>query len=240
MKTSRTDFKSMFLISESYLNELKNKQSVSETSETTVAPKPSAQTQFHQSLLPPPLPSVSVPTDLEPDSSRAEEEDTNHQKENSEQTSVTNTSKLDDRIEEGQYETIEDKVNSFNCPVCNQGFTSEEDMLVHQARNHPKHECLLCNKTFKSSRELDKHITMRHEYKQRRTSKRLINKTTHKDSDELSNGKKSKTSVTSRKKVKVQFQPNVQNIVGIKDEKIKCDVCGKEFKDLYQYRDHEH
>ena len=149
--TSRVNFKSMFLISETYLNELKLKQkeknateeeegnSKIETSQPSASnPNPDpivAPTLTPATTTPTPVPSTPTPVSL------SEDEWTPNQEENIVPTSIPETTdknetKLEKKIEDGQYESIEDKVSSYNCPVCNEAFKTKEDMLNHQTKNH--------------------------------------------------------------------------------------------------------
>ena len=217
MSTSRVNFKSMFLISENYFNELKDKQKEENVTDESLEP----------SVPDPPVPSPPTPvTALIPEPEpEPEPEATSIPKPTPTPTpspqATTSTSLSDDEWtpnqetvnkEDGEYKSIVDKVNSFNCSVCNEAFVSEADMLAHQTRNHPEHECKLCKREFKSKRELDNHITENHEYGRQsnssmnRSSKRLANKRARDDEDESHayiNDKLSK-----RRKIKVSRRKN--------------------------------
>ena len=258
MSTSRTNFKSMFLISENYLNELKFKQKEENATEeegnsrieTSQPQPPASDPSPNPPIVPPtptpansnPTPIPSTPTPI----SLSEDEWTPNQEENIVPTSVVKTTdenetKLEKKIEDGQYETIEDKVNSYNCSICNEAFETKEDMLNHQTKNHPEHKCEACDKEFNSKRELDNHITESHE-RIKRVSNRLVRKRAREDYDDddnndenarISNRKKFKIRLTNKrnqeqnetplpksKKVKVQLQ-NVEEIKDIKQKERK-------------------
>ena len=176
MESSRTNFKSMFLISETYLDQLKNK--ATETEQNLEMKTDNIEPSNESSVTEPSRTNdlVSASTSLSDDewtpNDEKEESTPNLNEEKEETTTTTTTTTTDtvqeptnvDKIEDGQYKSIEDKVNSFNCPICKEGFETEEDMLVHKTKYHPVHECKLCERTFKNKRELDEHITQTHEF----------------------------------------------------------------------------
>merc|ERR1711976_244072 len=63
------------------------------------------------------------------------------------------------KYSDGKYESIEDKIESFNCPICNESFKTKEEMLSHQKKYHPVYECKLCSKSFRNQKARDNHIT---------------------------------------------------------------------------------
>lgn len=267
MTSSRINFKSMFLISENYFNELKDKQkeeneAPAETPTETPAETPAqvvATPEQEESLEPSapiattsaPDPTVSTPPPPpapapapEPTISTSLSED--EWSPNQEPSSIQETV---NKEENGEYKSIVDKVNSFNCSVCNEAFETEADMVAHQTRNHPDLECKICKREFKNKRELDSHITESHEFGRQsstfnRSSRRLVNKRAREeddDDDEIETNndkmlKRRKIRVSERnkrarepdeeekpttaKKVKVQLQ-NVENIKDIRQKERK-------------------
>ena len=211
--TSRVNFKSMFLISETYFNELKDKQKEDNVTEESL--EPSVPTPPTAALVPPvsphPTPVVAAIPEPEPETEpEPEPEPTSTSLSEDEWTPNQETVNKKD----GEYKSIVDKINSFNCPVCNEAFVTEADMLAHQTRNHPVHECKLCKREFKSKKELDNHITESHErgrqsnssMSMNRSSKRLANKRARDDEDETNDYNNDK--LLKRRKIKVSRREN--------------------------------
>ena len=91
--------------------------------------------------------------------------------------------KLEVKIKNGQYETVTDKLESFNCPVCKEAFKTKKDMLKHEKINHTEHECKTCKLLFKNAVDLNAHITQEHVLNEtlRHTRSRNKRKLVHKD-----------------------------------------------------------
>lgn len=251
MVKNTTNFESMYLISENYLNTLKNNQDKKEeeivkdninTESTATNPTPqtpitstvSNTSQVSTPLLPPQSPSPSpspspTPLSLTPTTPKPtptnntslieelspnEEEQETKSVEVSSKKDTANTednTKLEVKIKNGQYETVTDKLESFNCPVCKEAFKTKKDMLKHEKINHTEHECKTCKLLFKNAVDLNAHITQEHVLNEtlRHTRSRNKRKLVHKDEQNQN----------SKKRIKVQPKTDSIKDVNIKKRK---------------------
>jgi len=171
------NFSKMFLISESYYNDLKNKNGEEEQA-TTMEEIPIPPTDIISS----PSPLINDNDgNVENDDDDDDDDDVGDNIEN-DNVDENKNEKVNDNVDEnkneevnkddgenskysdGKYESIEDKIESFNCPICNEAFKTKEEMLSHQKKYHPVYECKLCSKSFRNQKARDNHITNLHEY----------------------------------------------------------------------------
>ena len=179
MMSRINNFSKMFLISESYYNDLKNKNGEEEQA-TTMEEIPIPPTDIISS----PSPLINdndgnVENDDDDDDDDDDDVGDNIENDNVDENK---NEKINDNVDEnkneevneddgenskysdGKYESIEDKIESFNCPICNEAFKTKEEMLSHQKKYHPVYECKLCSKSFRNQKARDNHITNLHEY----------------------------------------------------------------------------
>ena len=243
MVKNTTNFESMYLISENYLNTLKNNQDkkeeeiVKDNINTELATNPTPQTPITSTPpLPPQSPSPSpspsptplslTPTTPKPtptptnDTSLIEELSPNEEEQETKSAEVSSkkdtantedNTKLEVKIKNGQYETVTDKLESFNCPVCKEAFKTKKDMLKHEKVNHTEHECKTCDLLFKNAAELNAHITQEHVINEALRHTRSRNKRKLMQEDEQNQN--------SKKKIKVQ--PKIDSIKDVNIKKRK-------------------
>ena len=234
MVKNTTNFESMYLISENYLNTLKNNQDkkeeeiVKDNINTELATNPTPQTPITSTPpLPPQSPSPSpspspTPLSLTPTTPKPtptptptnEEEQETKSAEVSSKKDTANTednTKLEVKIKNGQYETVTDKLESFNCPVCKEAFKTKKDMLKHEKVNHTEHECKTCDLLFKNAAELNAHITQEHVINEALRHTRSRNKRKLMQEDEQNQN--------SKKRIKVQ--PKIDSIKDVNIKKRK-------------------
>ena len=243
MVKNTTNFESMYLISENYLNTLKNNQDkkeeeiVKDNINTELATNPTPQTPITSTPpLPPQSPSPSpspsptplslTPTTPKPtptptnDSSLIEELSPNEEEQETKSAEVSSkkdtantedNTKLEVKIKNGQYETVTDKLESFNCPVCKEAFKTKKDMLKHEKVNHTEHECKTCDLLFKNAAELNAHITQEHVINEALRHTRSRNKRKLMQEDEQNQN--------SKKRIKVQ--PKIDSIKDVNIKKRK-------------------
>ena len=252
MVKNTTNFESMYLISENYLNTLKNNQDkkeeeiVKDNINTESATNPTPQTPITSTMsntsqvstppLPPQSPSPSpspsptplslTPTTPKPtptptnDTSLIEELSPNEEEQETKSAEVSSkkdtantedNTKLEVKIKNGQYETVTDKLESFNCPVCKEAFKTKKDMLKHEKVNHTEHECKTCDLLFKNAAELNAHITQEHVINEALRHTRSRNKRKLMQEDEQNQN--------SKKRIKVQ--PKIDSIKDVNIKKRK-------------------
>ena len=243
MVKNTTNFESMYLISENYLNTLKNNQDkkeeeiVKDNINTELATNPTPQTPITSTPpLPPQSPSPSpspsptplslTPTTPKPtptptnDTSLIEELSPNEEEQETKSAEVSSkkdtantedNTKLEVKIKNGQYETVTDKLESFNCPVCKEAFKTKKDMLKHEKVNHTEHECKTCDLLFKNAAELNAHITQEHVINEALRHTRSRNKRKLMQEDEQNQN--------SKKRIKVQ--PKIDSIKDVNIKKRK-------------------
>ena len=243
MVKNTTNFESMYLISENYLNTLKNNQDkkeeeiVKDNINTELATNPTPQTPITSTPpLPPQSPSPSpspsptplslTPTTPKPtptptnDTSLIEELSPNEEEQETKSAEVSSkkdtantedNTKLEVKIKNGQYETVTDKLESFNCPVCKEAFKTKKDMLKHEKVNHTEHECKTCDLLFKNAAELNAHITQEHVINEALRHTRSRNKRKLMQEDEQNEN--------SKKRIKVQ--PKIDSIKDVNIKKRK-------------------
>ena len=243
MVKNTTNFESMYLISENYLNTLKNNQDkkeeeiVKDNINTELATNPTPQTPITSTPpLPPQSPSPSpspsptplslTPTTPKPtptptnDTSLIEELSPNEEEQETKSAEVSSkkdtantedNTKLEVKIKNGQYETVTDKLESFNCPVCKEAFKTKKDMLKHEKVNHTEHECKTCDLLFKNAAELNAHITQEHVINEALRHTRSRNKRKLMQEDEQNQN--------SKKRIKVQPKTDSIKDVNIKKRK---------------------
>ena len=252
MVKNTTNFESMYLISENYLNTLKNNQDkkeeeiVKDNINTELATNPTPQTPITSTMsntsqvstppLPPQSPSPSpspsptplslTPTTPKPtptptnDTSLIEELSPNEEEQETKSAEVSSkkdtantedNTKLEVKIKNGQYETVTDKLESFNCPVCKEAFKTKKDMLKHEKVNHTEHECKTCDLLFKNAAELNAHITQEHVINEALRHTRSRNKRKLMQEDEQNQN--------SKKRIKVQ--PKIDSIKDVNIKKRK-------------------